>query len=107
MYRAGCRVGFSPPTQSFHQSYLCRYAPTCADKPMPSENGGNDGIGGLVQLGWVGGLKPTLHPALQPAIPAPQPTFTPSFPHHPHRFKPARKLSHRHSHKNGNLERKI
>ncbi|HFC8520131.1 hypothetical protein [Neisseria lactamica] len=91
MYRAGCRVGcrvgFSPPTQSFHQSYLCRYAPTCADKPMPSENGGNDGIDGLVQLGWVGGLKPTLHPALQPAIPAPSPpvqtgteTCTTSFP---------------------------
>ncbi|HGO7902027.1 hypothetical protein [Neisseria meningitidis] len=30
--------------------------------------------------------------AKYPVIPAPQPTFPPSFPHHPHRFKPARKL---------------
>ncbi|WP_250314749.1 hypothetical protein [Neisseria sp. Marseille-Q6792] len=30
--------------------------------------------------------------AKYPVIPAPQPTFPPSFPHHPHRFKSARKL---------------
>nr|WP_180303014.1 hypothetical protein [Neisseria meningitidis] len=34
--------------------------------------------------------RPTAH--FSAVIPAPQPTFPPSFPHHPHRFKPARKL---------------